>query len=174
MDLEREILKEHSKAQTLKIVRYVGNDSERFSELVSLFLKGPYRVTQRAAWPLSICVEHHPEIVNPHLKRLLKNLTQPALHNAVKRNTIRLLQFVEVPKSLHGEVTNICFDYLQDNKEAIAVRAFSMTVLANIAKTNPDLKRELIMILEDILPYGSAGLVSRAHNTIKQLNKKAA
>jgi hypothetical protein len=49
-----------------------------------------------------------------------------------------------------------------------------MTVLANIAKTNPDLKRELIMILEDILPYGSAGLISRARNTIKQLNKKAA
>ena len=174
MDLQKEILKEHSKAQTLKIVRYVGNNSERFAELVDLFLKGPYRVTQRAAWPLSICVEHHPEIVKPHLKRLLKNLKQPVLHNAVKRNTIRLLQFIEVPKSLHGEVATLCFDYLQDNKEAIAVRAFSMTVLANIAKTNPDLKRELIMILEDILPYGSAGLISRARNTIKQLNKKAA
>ncbi|MBX2971385.1 MAG: hypothetical protein KF803_18610 [Cyclobacteriaceae bacterium] len=174
MNLEKEILKEHSKAQTLKIVRYVGNDPERFSELVSLFLKGPYRVTQRAAWPLSICVEHNPEIVKPHLKKLVMNLKQPALHNAVKRNTIRLLQFIEVPKSLHGEVATRCFDYLQDNQEAIAVRAFSMTVLANIAKTNPGLKRELIMILEDILPYGSAGLISRARTTIKQLNKKAA
>jgi hypothetical protein len=28
--------------------------------------------------------------------------------------------------------------------------------------------------LEDILPYGSAGLISRARNTIKQLNKQAA
>jgi hypothetical protein len=83
-----------------------------------------------------------------------------------------MLQFIEIPKSLHGEVANTCFDYLHDRKEAIAVRAFSMTVLANIAKTSPDLKRELILLLEDILPYGSAGLVSRARNTLKQFNKK--
>lgn len=172
MDLQKEILKEHSKAQTVKIVRYVGNDPDRFAELVRVFLNGPYRVTQRTAWPLSICVERHPKIGKPHLKKLVRNLKQPALHNAVKRNTIRLLQFIEIPRSLHGEVANICFDYLHDNKEAIAVRAFSMTVLANIAKTNPDLKRELIMLLEDIMPYGSAGLVSRARNTIKQLNKE--
>lgn len=174
MDLQKEILKEHSKTQTLKIVRYVGNDPVRFSELVTLFLTGSSRVTQRSAWPLSICVEHHPELVKPHVKKLIKNLKKPVLHNAVKRNTMRLLQFIEIPKSLYGEIANICFDYLHDNKEAIAVRAFSMTVLANIAKTNSDLKRELILILEDILPYGSAGLISRARNTIKQLNKKTA
>lgn len=171
MDLQKALLKEHSKTQTGKIVRYVGNDPQRFSELVDVFLKGPYRVTQRAAWPLSICVEQHPEIAKPHLKKLVKNLRQPALHNAVKRNIVRLLQFVQVPKSLQGEVADICFEYLQNNQEAIAVRAFSMTVLANIVKTNPDLKHELVMILEDILPYGSAGMISRARNTLKQLNK---
>ncbi|MBX2966744.1 MAG: hypothetical protein KF845_11390 [Cyclobacteriaceae bacterium] len=169
MNLEKEILKEHSKAQTLRIVRYIGHDAERFAELVSLFLKGPYRLTQRSAWPLSICVEHYPELVKPHLKKLIKNLRQPSLHNAVKRNTMRLLQFVNIPKGLHGEVVSLCFDYLQDNKEAIAVRAFSMTVLANIVQTNPELKRELALVLEDIMPYGSAGLISRARKTLKQI-----
>ena len=53
MNLLNEILKEHSKAQILKIVKYVGSDQLRFDELIKLFLNGPYRVTQRAGWPIS-------------------------------------------------------------------------------------------------------------------------
>ncbi len=172
MNLETEILRQHSKNQTNRIVAYVGNNPHRFKILIDLLIRGPYRVSQRASWPLSICVEQHPELVMPHLNRIVKNLKQPGLHNAVKRNTIRLLQFIQVPERLHEEVVNICFEYLQDNKEAIAVRVFSMTVLANIAESTPDLKRELLLILEDILPYGSAGLRSRARKTIRQLTRK--
>lgn len=65
MDLLKAIEKEHSKTQCEKIVRYVGNDKVRFGELMQLFLKGEYRVTQRAGWPMSICVEKHPELITP-------------------------------------------------------------------------------------------------------------
>jgi hypothetical protein len=57
MDIKKVILKEHSKRQTAKVVSYIGKSPTRFKELVTLFLEGPYRLTQRAAWPLSYCVE---------------------------------------------------------------------------------------------------------------------
>ncbi|MBX2963021.1 MAG: hypothetical protein KF687_10955 [Cyclobacteriaceae bacterium] len=169
MNLQQELLRTTSKAQVLRIVQYIGSDPIKFDALVTVFLGGSYRATQRASWILSVCIEHHPELAKPHLKKLVKNLKQPGLHSAVKRNTVRLLQFVNIPASLHGDVATVCFNFLQDNKEPIAVRAFSMTVLANIARSNPDLKRELMLMLEDILPYGSAGMISRARKTIKQL-----
>src|SRR6187397_2962706 len=121
MDLRKEILKEHSKRQTTKLVDYVGDNPTRFKALVNVFLEGPYRVTQRAGWPLALCVENHPELIGPHLKKMLNHLEKPGIHDSVKRNTIRLLQHIEIPKRLHGVVTDICFGYLQNRKERTAV-----------------------------------------------------
>ena len=81
MDLQKEILKEHSKAQAHKLAGYVGNNPSRFKFLVEVYLAGPYRVTQRAAWPLSICAERHPDLIIPHLKKLLNFLSKPCIHD---------------------------------------------------------------------------------------------
>ena len=169
MNLVKVLLREHSKAQTTKIVNYVGDNEERFKELIDVFLAGPYRVTQRAAWPLSYCVEYHPELIRPHLSRIIRNLNKHGQHDSVKRNTIRLLQFISIPQKLQGITTQVCFSLLQNPKEPIAVRVFSMTVLDNITKVQPELRNELKIILEDNLPYGSAGFVSRARKILSTL-----
>jgi hypothetical protein len=173
MDLRKEILKEHSKKQRMKVVDYVGDNRNRFKALIQVFLEGPYRVTQRASWPISYCVENSPGLITPHLSTLLTFLKRPGLHNAVKRNVIRLFQFVDIPKRMHGRVAEVCFQYLQDKKEPVAIRVFSMSVLAEIALHNPDLKRELRLLIEDHLPYASAAFLSRARKVIKALGQES-
>lgn len=169
MHLREAILKEHSKNQTTKIVRWVGDDQGKFDQLVELFLKGEYRVTQRAAWPLSYCVEDHPELVKKHLKKLLLNLKKPGLHNAVIRNTLRLMQDIQIPKSLHGITAEICFDLFNDKKQPVAIHVFSMTVLGNICKDYAELRNELRLSIDAQLSYGSAGFLSRAKKVLKQI-----
>jgi hypothetical protein len=90
MNLYQLLEEEHSKKQCDRIVKYIGRDKERFAGLAQLFLKGEYRITQRAAWPLSYCVRAHPELIGPYFKRLLDNLGKDAIHVAVIRNTLRL------------------------------------------------------------------------------------
>jgi hypothetical protein len=169
MNLLIEIKRKHSRAQMLKIVQYVGADSKRFDELVKVFLNGPYRVTQRAAWPISNCVELHPTLVRPHLKKLLSYLGKKDEHDGVKRNILRLLQFISIPYSLQGKTVDLCFQFLRDTKQPIAIRVFAMTVLANLAKENPELKNEIIPLIEDQMPFGSAGFLSRGKKILKQL-----
>ncbi len=171
MDIKAALVKDHSKAITDKIVKYVGNNDERFSELVDVYLKGPYRITQRAAWPLSYCVMAHPTLIDSHLTKILKFVKQPGNHESVKRNTVRLLQFIEIPKRFHGKVVDMCFGYLTDPKEPIAIKVFSMTVLANLVKGIPELKKELKIVIEDQMPYGSAGFISRGKKVLKELAK---
>ena len=171
MNLIVEILKEHSKNQKDKIVTYVGNDPKRFAQLVEVFLSGPYRVTQRAAWPLSYCIEKHPELLHPHWKKILAFVGRPGIHDSVKRNTMRMLQFVHIPKAHQGTVANLCFAFLADVKEPVAIRVFAMTVLANLAREVPELKNELIPLIEDQLPYASAGFLSRSGKVLKQLKR---
>src|ERR1043166_3202174 len=100
MELRDMILESHSKSQTNKIINWVGQDQRRFDELVTLFLNDEYRVTQRAAWPLSYIAIAHPDLIKKHLKKLVENLRKPNLHNAIKRNTTRLLQHIPIPKTL--------------------------------------------------------------------------
>ena len=169
MNLVETIAKEHSKAQCERIVKYVGSDPDRFRKLVEVFLAGPYRITQRAAWPLSCCVKRHPQLIQPHLKTIINNLKNPGLHDAVKRNTVRLMQFITIPRSLQGQAASICFDLFQNPGEPVAVRVFSMSVLARIAQDQPELKNELKILIEDQLPFGSTGFLSRARKVLKQL-----
>lgn len=172
MDLKAAILKEHSKKQCERIVKYIGKDQKRFDALIAIFFNDEYRVVQRAAWPLSYSVIAHPELIKKHLKKIILNLKKPGIHNAVRRNTIRLLQAVEIPKSLHGVIMDLCFQYIADPEEMVAVKAFSLTVLANLAKQYPEIIPELKLIIEDQLPHETAAFKSRAQKILKQFNRE--
>lgn len=167
MDLRKEVLKEHSRVQAHKIADYVGSNAQRFEALIEVYLAGPYRVTQRAAWPLSLCVEQHSALIGPHLKKVLDYLKKPGIHDAVKRNTMRLLQLITIPKRNQDQVVNLCFDYLLRKQEPVAVKAFSMTVLSKIIHDKPELQQELKIILEDQLPFATPAFRSRAMKILK-------
>ena len=162
MDLRKTILAEHSKAQANKIIEWVGDSQQRFDELFNLFLNDEYRVAQRAAWPLSYIAIAHPNLIKKHFKELLTNLKKPNLHSSIKRNSIRLLQHIEIPAIYHGEIMNLCFDYISSPDEAVAVKAFSLTVLQNLAKKYPEILPEIKLIIEERWNYETAAFRSRA------------
>lgn len=170
MDIKAELLREHSKPQAMKIVNYIGSDQSRFDELMELFLKGEYRVTQRAAWVLRFCAEEEPQLIIPHLKAMVDNLENP-LHDSNKRNTIKVLTFVDIPEKLLGKLADICFDFLASPKEAIAIRVFSMQLLFKICQREPDLANELKLLIEDHYPHGSAGFKSSGRKILKGIAK---
>ena len=170
MELRETILAEHSKVQTNAIVKWVGNSQERFDALFHLFLKDEYRVVQRAAWPLSYCVIEHPQLIQKHFKDLVTNLHNPKLSGAVKRNTLRLLQHVPIPEKFHGEIMNLCFDYITSPAEAVAVKAFALTILQKIAQFYPEIKDEVKIIIEDRWEVESPAFKSRAKKFLAAFN----
>lgn len=170
MALRDTILTEHSKSQTTKIVNWVGKSQARFDQLFTLFLKDEYRVTQRAAWPLSYCVRKHPELIRKHLGKLIKNLRKQDLHDAIKRNTVRILQEIPIPARFHGEVMNTCFRFIESPDEAVAIKAFSLTILENLIPLYPDIRNELKLIIEERWDLETAAFRSRARKILKKLN----
>lgn len=169
MNLEAQLLKEHSKVNTDKITSYIGSDQEKFRKLMRLFFSEEYKIVQRAAWAMSNCACAHPELILPYLDKLVLNLKGKDNHPAVKRNTLRILQFITIPERLQGELIDICLNFIADKKEAVAIKAFAMTVVHNIGKHEPDLMRELKILIEDQMPYTSAAFQSRGYKILKQL-----
>jgi hypothetical protein len=166
MDLEQELLREHSKHQTLKIAAWIGADRERLDLFMKMFFSGEPIIVQRGAWVISIVGDTHPELLQPYLKRLVAKMKQPGVHAAVKRNVVRLLQTIDIPRTLLGTVTTLCFDFLASPKETIAVKACSITVLAKIARREPDLMKELRLLVDQQLPSAGGAIRSRARNLL--------
>jgi hypothetical protein len=167
MELQKALLKEHSKAQNEKIVKWVGNDKKRFAELMRLFFNGEYRLTQRAAWSMSDSVIAHPELVKPYIPKLIKLLKEPEVHGAVTRNIVRLLQEVEIPKKYHGEIMTICFDFIVNPKTAVAVKAFSITILENLAAIYPEIIPELKLIVQERWEHETPAFRQRGNRIMK-------
>lgn len=161
--------KANSAVSVRKIALWVGKNPARFAEVVKAIAKGSPRIQIRAAWPMSYCVENYPGLIKPHMGTLVRLLVNPATHPSAVRSIVRALQFVKVPTAYQGKVADRCFTLLATPTVAPAIRIFSMTVLENLAMQNKDLKRELCLIIEDQLPYGTAGFINRGRKILKRL-----
>jgi hypothetical protein len=166
MNIRDALLEVHSKEQAYRIADYVGADPERFAELIKLLTGPVYRLSQRAAWPVGVCIERNPNLIKPYFKLFIEQLEREDAHVAVRRNVARLLQFVEIPKRYAGRLFDVCCSLVDNPKETIAVRVFAMTVAANIARNAPELHDELRLLVAGHSRTGSAGFRSRSRRLL--------
>lgn len=169
MDPGEQLLVEHSRRNTDRIVRWIGADATRLARLMKVFLGKDPLLTQRAAWVVGAYADVHPALLEPWLGKMLTKMKEPGVHNAVPRNVVRVLQFVEIPPRLLGRVAAVCFDELTSGTSPVAVKALAMTVLGRIARREPDLAREVRLVIERQLPYGPGSFVARARRVLKEI-----
>ena len=171
MNLEDQILAEHSKANINYVVSYINNDEKKFHQLMELFFNGSYRVVQRSAWVMATCVHENPDLINPYLNQLIEGLPSDDQHRAVKRNTLHVLENINIPEVYHGPIISMCFDFLTDSKEAVAVKAYAMSIIYKLTKQEPDLQKELRIIIEDQIHFSSPAFKSRGSKILKAFAK---
>lgn len=169
----RELLEEkHSKEQSVHIAKIIGSSSSKFAELVDLVCGDDKILAQRGSWAITCCAEENKELVRPFLKILLQNLARPGLHDAVKRNTMKVAAESEIPDDFAGLAVDTAFRILEDEDESIAARAHSMTLLERFAVKEPALADELrAAILQQIHFESSPGFQSRARRVLKAIEQ---
>ncbi len=141
-------------------------------ELVNLCFNEDLLISSRATRVLWHCSDIEVGLVIPFHNRLIENLKNKNIHNGVIRNTLRLFQNYNVPKKKESFMLDVCYGYIKDPNQAIAVRAFAMTIIYNISKPYPDLLLELKTVLQILNHHEEgAGIKSRIKNTIKDIDK---
>jgi len=166
MNLAEELMKSRSKEQRDAIVHYVGQGPTLFAELLDIMYHGQKpKLREYAAWPVGHIGYNHPHLALPHCASLIEVLNKK-VHPALHRASLRILQKVDIPEDLQGNAFDICFKMLCDLKYPIASRVFSMSVLHNIAKGEPELMEELKSVIRDLYDHGSAGFKARARRII--------
>lgn len=170
MNILEALKAERSKDQMDRIAIYIGNDPERFAELMEQLLRGDAKIQEWAAWAFSHCIDRYPELGLPYLEELMVLLRQDN-HPAVPRAVLRYFQNLSFPEEMLGPLYEICFDWMCNPQKPSAIRVFSMSTLLRIVYQVPELKGELKLAIETHLPWGSAGFKNRGGKVLKALNK---
>lgn len=133
------------------------------------FLDEEYRLAQRAAWSVCQAAKKKPEMIAPHIKDLVSVLHKKNVHDAVIRNSVRVLQDIEIPEKFHGEVMDDCFQFLGKPATPVAIKAFSLSILFNLSKKYSEIKPELKLIIEDSWAHETAAFRSRAKRILSKI-----
>jgi hypothetical protein len=171
MNLLSILQKERSKKTCIEVADYIGNSKERFAELIEIITSKDLEMANRAAWVIpSIADKNIDQLIQPYLKTVIELLNKP-VHDAIKRNALRMLQFATIPEKLQGITLEYCFQLLNNPKEAIAIRVYAMTVLYNLTLQEPDLAHELYDSIEMHMHGALPGYKSRGGKILKALSK---
>jgi hypothetical protein len=169
MNIKDALTAEHSKKQTLRIAAYACKSKTNFAELMKIYFSPDRVLAQRASWAVSVAALRSPEHIRPYLKKIISHLQKKENHDAVIRNGVKILENIEIPKSLMGAAADLCFRLMRDPAKAIAIRCYAMTTLSHLAQVEPELKNEIMLVINDQLPFAGSGFRSRARRTLKEL-----
>ncbi|HNP23366.1 MAG TPA: hypothetical protein PKM63_16985 [Panacibacter sp.] len=170
----REVLlqnKVYSSADILRVASYACSSKENFKELMRCFLANEYRLAQRAAGSVSWAAKKKPAMVAPHIKEIVAQLERNDVHAAVIRNSVRVLEMIDIPESLHGDVMNACFTFIEKPSTPVAIKAFSLTTLFNLSKIYPDIRQELKLIIEERWNDETPAFKSRGKKILQMMQK---
>lgn len=151
----------------------IQNDQERFDEMLQLALKEEYPVSMRAARIIELCSFKHKHLIIPHLVKLVDSIEKSKI-DGVKRSFLKILAVLPISlnEELQSRLIELSFSFLEDEKEAIAIRAFAIDYLTKMIRTYPELQNEMIYILEEMTRNSSTGLKTKCKKTLALLNKK--
>ena len=161
-----------SKRRAAEVAAYACLDPAHFAQLMQCFLSDDNRLAQRAAYSVSIAGKERPDLMRPHISSLVDQLERKDIHDAVIRNSVRILQETEIPAELHGKVMDACFHFIQNRQVAIAIRAFSLTILYNFSKIYPEIKNELGIIIEEAMEFETPAFRSRGKKILANIKKQ--
>jgi len=141
-----------------------------FRALLQLALKEKDPVAWRAAWVLDGSDELKPGLARKYISKIVKAL--PGLESLGSlRSLLRLLARWDIPEDEQGLLIDLCFSYLVSAQYPVAVKAHAMQIIYLHVLIYPELKDELVAVIEDQIANNSVGFKSRGRRLIKQMEK---
>lgn len=125
----------------------------------------------RSSWTISKVFDKKPELIYPHLNRVIEELNNTK-NESTRRSFLRILSLTDlhlVSRRHHGVLADHCMSALNTALSAIAIKAYSMEIIYKLALIYPELANELSASISMIKGEGAAGVVARGRIILKKL-----
>ncbi|BAV06072.1 hypothetical protein SAMN05421788_106140 [Filimonas lacunae] len=161
-----------SKEASRAVATKAASSAQQFALLMQCFLSEDSRLIQRSAWCVSQAARLAPDLIKPYIPQLVQQLQRPDASGTVIRNCARILEETEIPEAFHGPVMNTCFQLVTTPGTAVAIKAFSLTILYNLSSGYPDILPELQLIIEEQWETETAAFRSRGKKILAGIQKQ--
>jgi hypothetical protein len=173
MNIAAALMESHDKDHAVSIAHFAISSKKAFAQLMDCFFSNEYRLAQRAAWSVAWATKFQPQMVQPYLSKMVDQLSRTDVHDAVIRNSVRILENMVLPIELHGSLMNTCFQLVENPQTKPAIKAFSLTILFQLSQTHLDIQSELTCIIQSLWDHESPAFKSRGRKILKALHKNA-
>ena len=147
-------------------------NKELYELLIKLALYGTESKSWRAAYVLDKINDIQPDLLTPHIEPMLNQLKGES-NSSKKRHFLKLLSQIEIPDDYTGFLFDYCLENITSAKEPPAVRVHAMQNLFNLSQAYPDLRREVLSVIEHEMEYhATAGIKSRGKKLAEKLRKQ--
>lgn len=171
MNIRLELEQELSEIQIIKITEYACSTPTRFRKLMDCFFDPYHRMVLAASWILTKALELHEEMLAPYIPNLVEQITDPKNAKHLIRNSLRILERIQIPEPFHGVIMNTCFEFIQNPKTEIAIKAYSLTIIYQLSLVYPEIQEELKCIIEEQWDHETPAFKSRGRKILAQINK---
>ena len=122
----------------------------------------------RASWVFNHIIEEKPILLEPYIDDLITWL--PNSVSSTQRDTLRSVTKYGVPTKNEGVWIDICFNFILDPDQAVAVKVHAMEIAFKLTKKHPDLKNELLDVIDQFYEVSSYAFQARARKIRKGLD----
>lgn len=153
-----------------EIGRIIGEDPRAFHQLYELSYSGEMPFCWRATWIMDHLAELYPGLAENYIEKIWKEVFRD--HPVgVTRSSIRLLTRYDIPEAYEGRAADCCMEWLEKESVPPALKVYGMEILLKLARLYPDLKHEIMTIIEEQAPKNSAGFKARAVHILRAMKK---
>ena len=136
---------------------------------VNFALNNDHRNGWRALYLVDKLSDNHPEWIAPFVPNMIERL-KTENHHGKKRHLLKLISQNEVQNEYTGFLVDYCMGIFTSSAEPVANRVHAMQVMYNISENEPDLKPELLEIIQQEIDFHpTPGIRSRGSKLAKKL-----
>jgi hypothetical protein len=145
---------------------------EYYLMLMEIALHNQNKKSWRAAYLIDKINDSNPQLLNPFLNEMIEQVKIEQSHSK-KRHFLKLISQNELPPDQQGFMFDFCLKTFTSAKEDLAVRVHAMQILYNISEKEPELKPEILTLIEyEMENHSSAGILSRGKKLADKLRNQ--
>ena len=151
------------------LMKEVIDSGDTYLNLMEMALYDERAMTWRAAYLIDKINDLQPELILPYLEKMIEQV-QVEKHGGKRRHFLKLISMNKIPEQKLGLMLDFAIETFKSSKEAVAVRVHAMQILYNITELEPELKHEILTVIEhEMENHSSAGIISRGKKLVKKL-----
>ena len=150
-----------------EVVTFVGNDPDRFSELMTVLTDDRHVVRMRSADAMEKVTRHYPALLQAHQASLFEQL-QIATQQEVRWHLAQLMPRMTWTEEEASDIVRVLTDWIAAETSAIVI-VNALQAMFDLSAMHSRFRDELKALLETQLAAGSPAVKSRAKKLLHKL-----